>query len=256
MSTFFRYSVAIRVSLYSLALLLLLSIAGCIRSNIDHVPESWPPPVAMAPLDQCPNITGLYVNRGNVTPEYKTLCFDSHSGKSRKETNKYPPKAGWNCDEQLSGNLIKMRAIEGTELQQLRWVDWLDIRQPDPDTLEVHFPQFDTKIFKRSKGDFQCDQSGLKYSISGSAFSWEEKSPIINYIATSMLVVFGYGTVVIVTTERIFSPLQDGSILMEVTESNTGAVILIPTKIKSHTFVRWERYSPEGEPRDQLSPFE
>ena len=254
MSSFFRYSGAIRVSLYSLALLLLLSIAGCIRSNIDHVPESWPPPVAMAPLDQCPNIAGLYVNRGNVTPEYKTLCFDSHSGRSRKETNKYPPKAGWNCDDLLFGNLIKMKAIDGTELQLLRGVNWLELRQPDPDTLEVHFPPFDPKIFKRSKDDFQCDQSGLKYSMSGSPFSWEEKSATVNYIETSMQVVFG--TVVIVTTERIFSPLQDGSLLMEVTESNTGAVILIPTKIKSHTFIRWERYSPEGEPRDQLSPFE
>ena len=219
--------------------LALLSLAGCFSSTrISQYPESWSP-AAKVPANQCPHIAGQYVNRGATEGIESRFC-----------SPKYPRKASWNCDAMLAGNLVKMRSVEWNELKQARSVEWLEIRQPDADSLELDFPPatgMAPKTFKRSKGDFECDAGGLKFSMSGSVLSDEKTSTAAGVASTTMagLLILSGG---VVSTERVFRPTQDGSLMMEVKESGV-VVYMVGMSSKSNAFVRWEHYQP---PADDL----
>jgi hypothetical protein len=227
-----QYRTATRAAWYVLALFLTLSLTGCLlATRISAYPEGWAP-AATAPANQCPAIAGRYVNSGIATGEHLgSLC----------PRDKYARKAGWNCDAQLAGNLIKMRTTEWSEIRQARAVEWLVIEQPDADTLEMHFPpasRHEPIVLKRGKGDFQCDGSSLRFSMIGSVLAAEERSDAGNVTVTTLsLMVFSGG---VVSTDRVFRPLQDGALTMEVTESVavTHGFFLAA---KYSAFVRWER---------------
>ena len=217
------------------ALILLLNLAGCFSiESIKPYPESWSPPT-MITAGQCPDISGQYVNEGSR--EWDAWpCPDIEDWS----------KAGWNCDAALGGNLVKMKATEYSELLHAREVKWVKLKQPDPDTLEVYFPPDERakpKIFKRSKGDFECDSSGLKFSMMGSAMSLEKSSTAEGIKRSALMLTALAGA--IVSTERVFRPLQDGSLSMEATQSNWVAILLIfDGHGKHNAFVRWQRYQP------------
>lgn len=220
------------------ALILLPSLAGCFaRTDIRPYPETWTP-VATVAARQCPDISGEYENFGDGEWNHW------HCG-----TGKYPPKAAWNCDTSLAGNLVKMKAVDTSELSSARSVQRVKLQQPDPDTLEVYLSPEDSqpKIFKRSQGDFDCDSSSLKFSMTGSAFSSEESSTVRNItVATGVLAL--YAAVGIDSTERVFRPLQDGSLSMEATQSDWGtALVFFNFHTKFNGFVRWGRYRPSPE---------
>ncbi|HEY6281887.1 MAG TPA: hypothetical protein VIW72_08895, partial [Burkholderiales bacterium] len=137
-------------------------------------------------------------------------------------------------------------AIEYKELLQARNVKWLKLEQSNPDTLEVSFPPdepLEHKIYKRSKGDFECDSSGLKFSITGSVYSFEDSSIVGSTIMTVTGLPINLGGA-FMSAERAFRPMQDGSLSMEVTDSGWGIVLLIPIHGKHNAFVRWQRYQP------------
>jgi len=216
------------------ALILLSSLAGCFSTEIKPYPSTWPQ-LATAPAGQCPNISGDYENTG-----------DGEWDDRRCVHRKYPGKAEWNCDNSLAGNLIKMKAVEWSELSYARNIARVKLQQPDPDTLEVYIPSEGSlpKIFKHSQGDFDCDGSSLKFSMTGSAFSAEKSSTAGDIVMTTGELLL-YAAVGVDSTERVFRPLQDGSLSMEATESNWGTVlVLFNFHIKRNAFVRWERYQP------------
>jgi len=223
----------LRGIVYLFALILLPSLAGCFKTDIKPYPSNWSP-VATIPAGQCPNIAGEYENNGDWNVD------------SRSCGRKYPPKTAWNCDSSLAGNLVKMKAFEWSELSYSRNFMRVKLQQPDPDTLAVYIPSEGSppKIFKRSQGDFDCDDSGLKFSMTGSTFSAEESSN-----ARDIVIITGelllYAAVGIDSTERVFRPLQDGSLSMEATESNWATfLVLFNFHFKRNAFVRWERYQP------------
>ncbi|HXZ97376.1 MAG TPA: hypothetical protein VEG37_10095 [Burkholderiales bacterium] len=156
----------------------------------------------------------------------------------------------------LGGNLVKMGAIEYKELLQARNVKWLKLEQPNPDTLEVHLPPdepFEHKIFKRSKGDFDCDNSGLKFSMIGSVYSFEDSSTVGSTIMTVTGLAINPGGA-FMSAERIFRPLQDGSLSMEATDSGWGVWLIVSFHGKHNAFVHWQRYQPPPTNANSRSP--
>ena len=136
-----------------------------------------------------------------------------------------------------------MKSIEWSELHQIRMVDWVKIEQPDNDTLELSFPprtHLEPRIFKRSQGDFDCDSSGLRFSMTGLLLSDE-------HLSTGMSVLMsGFGLLSLsggmASTERVFHPLQDGSLSMEVTDSKAAVLMgIYAGRKKFNAFVLWKR---------------
>ena len=214
------------------ALILLPSLAGCFAADTRPYPKDWPP-VTTVPAGQCPRIAGQYWNGGSNVIAPRLTCAPALKG-------------SWNCDATLSGNLVKMKAIEWHELQQVRAVSWIKLEQPDDDTLEVHFPsatQLEPKVFKRSQGDFDCDGSGLRFSISASLYSDERSSTGDTVLMTTLgLLSVSEG---VASAKRVFRPLQDGSLSMEVTDSKAAVLAAIFASAKKfNAFVRWEQYVP------------
>jgi len=215
-----------------LSLILLPGLAGCFKTDIKPYPSNWSPVVTIA-AGQCPDISGEYQNSGDWDAD------------SRSCGRKYPPKTAWNCDSSLAGNLVKMKAVEWSELSYSRNFMRVKLQQPDPDTLAVYIPSEGSppKIFKRSKGDFDCDSSGLRFSTTGNALSLEGESTGQAIVRTTAGLLALSGAVV--STERVFRPLQDGSLSMEVTESVAMEMTMIFFLYgKNNAFVRWERYQP------------
>jgi len=222
----------LRGTRFLFALILLPSLAGCFTTDTRPYPEDWPR-VTTVPAGQCPHIAGQYVSIGYAVKAPPLTCSPALKG-------------SWNCDATLSGNLVKMKAIDWHELQQVRAVEWVKLEQPDDDTLEVHFPpahQLEPKIFKRSQGDFDCDSSGLRFSISASLYSDERMSTADTVLLTTAgLLSLTEG---VASTERVFRPLANGSLSMEVTDSKAAVFLAIFASAKKfNAFVRWERYPP------------
>jgi len=217
------------------ALILLPSLAGCFSTGeIKPYPSTWPA-VATTPSGQCPNISGEYQNSGD---------WNAESGSCG---GKHPAKAAWNCDSSLAGNLVKMKAVDFDELLGARNAYTIKLQQPDPDTLEVYFPSESSppKIFKRSQGDFDCDSSSLKFSTTGTVFSDEKSSTLHDVGITAAELLLLPGAAGVVSTERVFRPLQDGSLSMEATESVWFTwLAILNVHRKSNPFVRWERFQP------------
>jgi len=223
---------------YLFALILVPSLAGCFNlTQIKPYPSSWPA-VTTVPAGQCPDISGEYKNRGDVKSDSLT-CSSEHS-----------PKAAWNCDSSLAGNLVKMKAVDFSELSDARSAYTVKLRQPDPDTLEVYLQVEGStpKIFKRSKGDFDCDSSSLKFSMTGSMFTDEKWSTARDIGLTAAELLLLPGAAGVGSTERVFRPLQDGSLSMEATQSAWFTwLAIINVHGKHNAFVRWERNPPGPE---------
>lgn len=229
-----RCSPRVRGVLLPPTLFLLVSLQGC-PTNIDPYPEAWPAPVA-TPENHCPDIRGRYLNAGAPTG-------GAHCGGINPQTdpNGHWPKASWNCDPTLAGNLMKMRTSDLSELQKARGLVWVELTQPDADTLEMHFPPESSHkpiVFTRKGGDFDCSGSSLQFSTTGSFLSVEGRPEAGNIAVTAIGLLQATGG--IVSSTRSFRPLQDGSLSMEVTEVMALAHLIVFGK-RDRAFVRWER---------------
>lgn len=128
---------------------------------------------------------------------------------------------------------------------------WVELRQPDNDTLAIRYaPNIEPIVLKRGNGDFTCDGRGLTVSRSGSSLREKQDSNL----GVTTMTTFGalMGTGAVETLARSFQRLQDGSLLMEVNNSQVGAYLFVPTLISHRHFVRWTPVSPlpqiESEP--------
>jgi hypothetical protein len=204
---------------------LLLVVTGC--QSLEY-PTNWPTELK-AMSGMCPDLSGTYVNAGSLAGS----CSAGLQGLG--------VVAAWNCDASLAGNLVKMTPIDVKDLRLARSVESITLQQPDQDTLEIHFPSTSAmapRIFKRSKGHFECGAAGMTYSMKGSTFMHEDTPAAMGEVATTA-VLLGSATGLIDTTVRAFRRLQDGSVLMDVRESSVGVSLLLPVGWKSSNFVRW-----------------
>jgi hypothetical protein len=206
----------VRRSLPALAVALCLS--ACIPfSRTGPYPTGWPP-LAAVEQGRCPTIAGKYFNHGIVSGEISCVERQTRS------------KAEWNCDPDLSENLA-----------HLRGGDWVELRQPDNDTLLVIVPDNPTpKVLKKSRGDFGCDKAGLTKSAAGSVYSEEGRSDLANAGVTFLgVMTLSAG---ITSSALTFRPAQDGSLVMEVEDSLAMYDVLFAVVGTVNGFVRWEPY--------------
>ena len=205
-----------------------LLLAACVHNAVTSYPQQWSPQDAAAP-SACPNLAGRYHNAGELAPG--TPC----SGGGRT-----PVRAEWRCDTFLSHNIAELEADE-----------WLELRQPDADTLLVisSDPVVDVKEMHRSRGDFSCGAHGLERTLhaSLSSIGSNARSSAPQAAFNGLGTLFNLataGTAGVRTLIRTFSTSADGSLIMDVSETQAGVAVLIPFHTRDEGFVRWSRAEP------------
>jgi hypothetical protein len=212
----------------SIIALLGLASTGCVRTSSVAYPKDWSPSAA-AEKAKCPNIAGRYVDAGEIA--------DSSTPGHFKTGSRYIYRAEWRSDIMLSHNI----ANGGSG-------DWVELRQPDQDTLIMvsSDPTVAVKELHRSHGDFTCSARGLERQLHAGILSRGDNSdqehPVVaGFNGVEMAYGAMFGTGGMRTLTRSFRPAADGSLVMTVTQSETGLVFLIPYHEKSASFVRWQR---------------
>jgi hypothetical protein len=187
------------------------ALAGCVTR--DPYPDYWPAMVAV-PASACTDIAGRYRNEAIQTGE----CYAGDTAY----------KAEWDCDLRLNWALGEP-AVATTE-------QWVEIRQPDPDRIEV-VTNAEVRVLRRSAGDFDCDARGIVVSQHASAASEEGESKAANAYMTSMLAMLATGGVQ--TLSLHFRKAADGSLVAELVESMSGLTLAIPTHRSERHYLRW-----------------
>jgi hypothetical protein len=219
--------------------------SGCAsRVSKATYPERWSPPAQAAGAAQCPLLSGRYVNAGETAPGTKEFFCDNH----------YRFRGTWCGQTALSQN-IGDRASG----------DWVELRQPDNDTLVIvsSDPTVAVEELHQSKGDFTCSGGSLERHLHASSMSAGDnsnKSPVaqdgFNAVMGAMLAV-GYASGGVRTLTRRFSKSEDGALVMAVSQSEAGVVLLIPFHEHDETFVRWTPERPmSGDAAATSSPGE
>ena len=211
--------------MWSAAILAVLSILGCFTST--PYPSDWAP-IDSARVGSCPRIEGRYADYG----VYAARC--------QEFGGKYQGVNDWNCSNELAANLLGLTISRYSEEAR-----WIEIKQPDEDTLVVTLDRDSAPLtLKRSAGDFACDSGGVTVSSSGLHRRLGEPEGAHVYETTGDLL---FGTVSVDRLSRRFQRAQDGSLIMTVTQSSTGALLFIPAASSHSQIVRWPGLSAEGE---------
>lgn len=213
----------------------LLCSACANRTSMTIYPDTWPRTAAIAGAE-CPRLVGRYTNAGEVAPGTKAFsCMGRHSrnGSYRGE---------WCGDTSLSQNISDLASG-----------DWVELLQPDKDTLVVisSTPTVAVREMHHKQGDFECSVAGLERQLHTSAASHGNNSDngsvalgTIN--ATSTVYGAALGTGGVRTLTRRFKMASDGSLVMAVSQSEGGVLLLIPYHEHYETFVRWAPVAPPG----------
>jgi len=211
-------------------------IGGCVRNTIASYPDQWPPQVVVSQA-QCPRLAGRYHNAGEMAPGTRVSCG----------SNRFLMRAEWRCDTSLSRDLAEVESNE-----------WVELRQPDADTLVIvsSDPVVDVKELHRSRGDFTCSARGLQRTLHASILSMGTNAPTSVPLAAfnGLNTLGGIATQAsggVRTLKRSFKTTADGSLIMDVSVSETGLFFLIPAHLKDETFVRWVR--EESSPVDSAA---
>ena len=201
--------------------------SGCVQKNEVRYPADWSPVQGVADAE-CPTIAGRYSDSGEVA-----------SSCSAEGTQ---IRAAFNCDRSLEHNWTDTRGAK-----------WVEIQQPDSDTLVfvVSDPTTGPVEFHQSRGDYSCGSEGIVLSLTANVLavggnSPHQKAGMAAYNAAGAVIggtIEGLGTYGSRHLKRRFVPAEDGSLVMSVTETSTGTIVLIPQHSKDSTFVRWERYT-------------
>jgi hypothetical protein len=208
--------------------LLGLASTGCVRTSSVAYPKDWSPSAA-AEKTECPKIAGRYVDTGEIAEGSKPGQF--------KTGSRHQYRAEWRSDIMLSHNI----ANGGSG-------DWVELRQPDKDTLIMvsSDPTAEVRELHHSHGDFSCTTRGFERQLHAGLTSLGDNSDHtpaalagFNGLETAYAAALGTGGMRTLT--RSFKPAADGSLVMTVTQSETGLVLLIPYHERSETFVRWQR---------------
>jgi hypothetical protein len=211
--------------------LLLVSFAvastGCVRTSSMAYPQDWAPSAAIEKA-QCPQIAGRYVNAGEIANGTSPGLFRTGS--------RHEYRAEWRSDSVLSHNI----AAGGSG-------EWVELRQPDRDTLIVVLsdPTAEVRELHRSR-DFTCSVRGLDRRLHAGLTSVgnnsdHESALLAGFNGVEMAYSAALGTGGMRTLTRSFKPASDGSLVMTVTQSETGLMLLIPFHERQETYVRWIR---------------
>jgi len=218
--------------------LLGLASTGCVRTSSVAYPKDWSPSAAVAKAE-CPQIAGRYVDAGEIAGGSDPVQF--------KTGSRYRYRAEWRSDTMLSHNI----ADGGSG-------DWVELRQPNQDALIMvsSDPTVEVRELHRSHGDFFCSVRGVERQLHAGLLSVGDNSDHTSAVLAGfngMEMVYGavLGSGGIRTLTRSFKPAADGSLVMTVTQSETGLMLLIPVHQRHATFVRWQR--SDSEPSDAPS---
>jgi hypothetical protein len=217
----------IRVIAGLLLALFAAASTGCVRTSSMAYPQDWAPSAASEKA-QCPQIAGRYVNAGEIANGTNPGLFRTGS--------RHEYRAEWRSDSVLSHNIA-----EGGS------GDWVELRQPDRDTLIVVLsdPTAQVRELHRSR-DFTCSVRGLDRRLHAGLTSVgnnsdHESALLAGFNGVEMAYSAALGTGGMRTLTRSFKPASDGSLVMTVTQSETGLMLLIPFHERQETYVRWIR---------------
>ena len=201
-----------------------LCMVGCV-SKVEY-PRAWPKPASGAP-ETCANIAGRYLNAGEPAVAY---CRPTDLAQT------------WDCDVDLSSNLLIDRS---DDVARGRKSQWVEIEQPDDQRLLIGFDDDGPPIeLQRSEGDFDLTCDDLVVSGWSSVFRSRGASDAEAVGATAVGVLIGSGG--ISTLSRGFRRLEDGSLLMTITETFKASFFFVPAYGKKTRFVRWSPVGPHS----------
>jgi hypothetical protein len=219
--------------MHRLTLILLVAgvlCSGCItRTTKASYPEGWSPVTAVEAA-ACPRLAGRYVNSGEVAPGATQFSCGTHG----------PYRGEWCNQTDLSQNIGGLASA-----------DWVELRQPDADTLVIvsSDPAVPVRELHQRKGDYSCSRAGLERDIHASEMSRGSNAgepsvalDTLNTTSTAYGLLMASGGVRTLT--RRFNVGADGSLVMAVSQSDHGAMFLIPYHLRDETFVRWTRVTP------------
>jgi hypothetical protein len=200
-------------------------LSGCSANHIAVYPETWPQAKAVA-SKTCPDIAGRYWNAGIESPDWGSNMEHFCTGYPRG----WGRRPNWVCDRDLWHNLVDDPSFSAARA--------IEIRQPDSATLLISIaddPSIQPRTLSLGHGDFRCDASGLTMSRVGSDYDG------VNSVLSVLVLHFG-----IASSSRSFRPLDNGALLMEVTNEHfITQEILATGKIKGQGFMRWDRDTGE-----------
>ena len=205
----------------SVALAVLASftlVAGCVTR--DPYPDYWPA-LTEVPKSACADISGRYRNEAIQTGN----CFAG--GRAYK--------ASWDCDLRLDWALGEP-VIAADE-------QWVEVRQPEPDQIVI-VTATETRVLRRSAGDFGCDDDGIVVSEHASIFSEQGQSTGANATLTAMELMVASGGVSSLTLR--FRRAADGSLVARLSESSSGLLLAIPFHRSSLHYLRWGVWTDEA----------
>jgi len=206
-------------------------LGGCARDATARYPEQWSRPTAAAG-NACPRLAGRYHDAGELAAG--TPC----------DGTRHQFRGQYRCDTSLARNLGDIDAG-----------DWVELRQPDADTLVIvsSDPTAEVREWHRSRGDFSCGEHGLERTLHASLMSVGDNSasspaPLAAFNGAGTLFDLATsGSAGVRTLTRTFSATADGSLIMDVSSSQAGLMVLIPFHIRDEGYVRWSRAEPSPE---------
>ncbi len=214
-----------------------LLCSACInRTSKASYPEVWSR-VTAEPKTECPALAGRYTNDGEIAPGSSFSCMGRRS--------KYGPYRGeWCAETALSQNIGDLASG-----------DWVELRQPDRDTLVVisSDPTVAVREMRHNRGDFRCSVEGGSsrepcsepQTMSSHGNNSDETSVALGAVnATSTAYAAALASGGVRTLKRRFSLAADGSLVMTVSQSEEGVLLLIPYHEHYETFVRWAPVAP------------
>lgn len=205
----------------------LANAAGCVSNP--RYPSDWPA-FAGWKEGQCPRVEGRYLNTGTAGGGF----FYSQKAPYRSVYH-------WDLDIDLSSNILSGRP---SDVERGRASQWVELKQPDENTLVIELDDGEAPLaIKRGDDGFTCGSDGVTVSQSGSWLRNENHSDAGIVFGTTGLAMLGTGMVQ--TVSRSFRPLEDGSLLMKVTESSAGGFFFIPVYTSKGQFVRWSKLTTD-----------
>lgn len=232
-----------RVRIERRALIAIMSLlsAGCWSWHATP-PEGWDREDTASAVgdaddrDDCPDLSGRFQDIGELSPTTpKGTCSSSSPN--------YVWALDWLCETSLARNLKV-----GAEPRS-----WVELRQPEKDTLVVvSGPGTDARFeLHRKHGEFSCGANRLtrtqidiqRPAASGGNDPSAGENPVgrVLTVPSALFAAAFFGTGGVKLLKRSFQIDTAGSLVMEITRSSRGVVLLIPTSEVYSTFVTWRR---------------
>jgi len=201
-----------------------IMIGGCAMRFDSDRPVAAYPSATDERVGVCPSIAGVYDDRGIMScAEYIEDCQCPYE-------SDYPELEGrWDCNISLTRNLT------GSSPESWKLIR-TEIEQPDDATLIV-VQGGNRRVLRRSEGDFNCTNEGIKLSFGPSSLF-----PGIPATTLGM----GALTWWFDAHTRTFRRHADDSLIMTVKASTFAYHVLMGVVSREYYFVRWSPYHGPG----------